>query len=170
MNVEEFRMKFIKGFKQTQLGTDSLSRVAVNTHHRSGRGTVGSPYEDLRWIRLDLHEKIGSVVSINVMPYRLDLDRSSGNIHQLAQKLQLVACVQGNDGTTSIGGPGLEKLENGGLAMRPQYYFPRIDHSESRLNSLSLDECFDASEQLSVGFVSALEAFLKQLESLAVKK
>lgn len=121
-------------------------------------------YRDLRWVSVPLVNVVGSgFVSINVMPYRFDFDRKSGNVHHLSGEIQFVGCLR----ESKSKGPMAESSGDR-LTLYPARYFPRLDRMKSdrdvREQSLTWEKCLEG-DQLSEQFTRNLKAFLVQLNT-----
>lgn len=146
----------------------SLTGPVTNDRKRpvTGRGN----YAAVRWVALSLATPIGSIESINVMPYRFDLDPVTGNLHHFDGEIQLVACEhqgQGRRGPmarTSDGGNVLGSRSE--LILNPARYYPRLDRIKRDVPCLTWDECFDQDgKSLSRAFKQFMNAFTRDLNA-----
>lgn len=122
----------------------------------------GKNYGTLRWVSVSLVKDVcPGIVSINVMPYRIDFDRQSGNVHYSSGEVQLVACTP----ESQPKGPTAQSSGDR-LTLYPKRYFPRLDRKKSEVmeQSLTWEGCFEG-DQLSEKFRKNLEAFLFQLKA-----
>lgn len=124
---------------------------------RKGRGA----YSDHRWVSLMLASKVGNIESINVMPFRYDIDLQSGNLPCWPDAVQLVACSREEPHAGRIG-PKIG-VDGAGILLAPNRYFPALTRMKGRAPGLSLDGCFDTEQQLSTDFVNNFKALIKHL-------
>lgn len=157
MELNHFRKKLVGALNSATDLRDVIQKAKL----KSGSGTN---YGDLRWVSVPLVNDVGSgIVSINVMPYRVDFDRKSGNVHYLSGEVQFVGCSR----ESKPKGPTAESSGDR-LTLYPARYFPRLDRKKSnrkvREQSLTWEECFEG-DQLSEQFTRNLKAFLAQLKA-----